>query len=568
MSVRFGLGSHIWWILHTNDEGRLVSLEEHDLRDGGYFQKRDEETWEEVFLKNVRNRCGQRDTPAGAEHADQQVKRAEALLQRIKDGTANHFDDDKGFAPPRRESLCLLSDSYKLTHWPMYPPETEYLYAYFESRGSVGPENYLNEACFVGVQPTLMKYLTGPVVTGEDVREAAEFAKNHFGQNVFNQAGWEHLVGEHHGHLPVSIRAVPEGTIVSNHNVLMTVENTCRKSAWLVNFLESLLVQAWYPTTIASMGRETKKLIGAYLQHTSGNTGGLEFKLHDFGFRGASSVESAGLGGCAHLINFSGTDNLCGIRTAQEYYGAGMAGFSIPATEHSIMTARGEDGEDLVLDQILNAFPEGVVATVGDSYDMYRYIDVILAAQREKILARRGTLVVRPDSGDPIIVVLEVLERLGKVFGTTLNARGYKVLPSQVRVIQGDGVDHTMIRQILEMMQLKRWSTENIAFGMGGALLQRLDRDTMKFAFKASEITISGVAHPIFKNPVTGPDKASKRGRLKLIKNPLANGVTHKTVSLDEEGEDVLVEVFRDGEIIKKHTFDEVRERAGVGFAS
>ncbi len=240
-----------------------------------------------------------------------------------------------------------------------------------------------------------------------------------------------------------------------------------------------------------------------------------------------------------------------------------MPGFSIPATEHSIMTARGKDGEDLVLDQVLNEFPEGLVSTVGDSYDMFEYIETILAARKEKILGRNGTLVVRPDSGDPVCMVLEVLNRLEKVFGSTQNEVGFKVLPPQVRVIQGDGIGYAEVRQILEVMMLGNWSAENIAFGMGGALLQKLNRDTLKFAFKLSEITIDGVSHPVFKSPKTDQGKASKAGRMKLIQVFGPDGMSYQTVSPEEKGEDQLVEVFRNGEILRKYSFDQVRARAG-----
>jgi len=449
----------------------------------------------------------------------------------------------------------------------MYPPGTDYLHSYFESRGTAGPCDTMDWVCFFGLQPLLMKHLEGAVLTEEDIRNAEEFCTNHFGRSgLFNRVGWSHILHEHGGRLPISIRAVPEGTVVNNRNVMMTIENTCKQSAWLVNFLETLLVQVWYPTTVATMSREIKKLIAKYMLRSGGNVEGLDFKLHDFGFRGVSSLESAGLGGAAHLVNFNGTDTVHGIRYAQEYYGADMAGFSIPATEHSIMTARGEDGEDLVLDQVLDEFPEGLVATVGDSYDMFEYIETILAARKEKILARNGTLVVRPDSGDPVIMVIEVLDRLEKVFGSTLNEQGFKVLPPQVRAIQGDGISYVEVRQILEMMMLRRWSAENIAFGMGGALLQKLNRDTLKFAFKLSEITIDGEPHPVCKNPKTDQGKASKAGRMKLVQVFGPDGMSYQTVSPEEAGEDQLVEVFRNGEILQKYSFDEVRKRASDSY--
>lgn len=451
----------------------------------------------------------------------------------------------------------LLTDSYKLTHWKQYPPGTERVYSYFESRGGL-----FEETVFFGLQYYLQEYLAGRFLTPEDVLLARNFCGKHFGRDdLFNWDGWRRIAWKHDGRLPVSIKAVPEGAVVPTSNVLMTIENTDPEVPWLTNFLETMLVQVWYPMTVATLSREMKKLIRAHLAR-SGDPSQIDFKLHDFGFRGVSSVESAGLGGAAHLINFQGTDTLAGIVLAQRHYCADMPGYSIPASEHSTITSWGRTHEADAYENMLAQFPEGLVACVSDSFDIYKACTDIWGDKlKEKVLGRKGTLVVRPDSGDPPTVVGQVLDALGEKFGYTTNAKGFKVLPPQVRVIQGDGIDYTMTRQILEVLGLKGWSADNIAFGMGGALLQKLDRDTQKCAFKCAEVVVNGEARKVSKDPITDPGKRSKAGRLKLVKTE-RGGFT--TIDADVEAEDQLVEVFRNGEILKTYNFDEVRARAAL----
>lgn len=454
------------------------------------------------------------------------------------------------------DNLILLTDSYKLTHWKQYPPGTETVYSYFESRGG-----WFDEVVFFGLQYYLDRYLAGEVIRASDIDAAEHFVANHLGDaTLFNRAGWEHIVNKHGGRLPVRIRAVAEGTPVPTHNVLMTIENTDPACYWLPNYLETLLVQVWYGSTVCTLSRAMKRLILGFLE-TTGDPGLIDFKLHDFGFRGVSSVESAGIGGAAHLVNFRGTDTLAACTLAAEHYGAPMAGVSIPASEHSTITAWGQDHEVDAYANMLAQFPRGLVACVSDSFDVYRACSELWGRTlRDKVLARNGTLVVRPDSGDPATVVLEVLERLGAAFGSHVNPKGFRVLPPQVAVIQGDGIDYAMTRRILETLRDAGWSADNVAFGMGGGLLQKLDRDSQKFAFKCAEVTVHGQARAVFKDPVTDPGKRSKRGRMKLIRGEAGL----ETVSPASPGDDLLHDVFADGEILVRSDFEAIRARAAL----
>jgi len=463
-------------------------------------------------------------------------------------------------------NLLLRTDSYKVTHWRQYPPKTEFVYSYFESRGGK-----FHDVVFFGLQYYLKRYLEGSVVTQEDIEEADAFFRAHFGDGegrLFNRAGWQYIVREHGGRLPVVIRAVPEGTLVPCDSVLMTIENTDPHCHWLTNYLETLLVQVWYGCSVATQSRAMKSLLLKYL-HQTGDPGLIDFKLHDFGFRGVSSVETAGIGGAAHLVSFRGTDTLEGLVVARDYYAEPMAGFSIPAAEHSTITSWGRQHEIDAMRNMLEQFPSGLVAVVSDSFNIFDACAEIWGkALKPLVLHRDGTLVIRPDSGDPPSVLAagqpNVFSILCDRFGYTVNDKGYKVLDPHVRVIQGDGIDMEMLDRILYAMKSAGFSADNIAFGSGGALLQKLNRDTLKFAFKCAAATVDGEDRPVFKSPVTDKDKQSKSGRMKLVRQESAHADTYTTVPASDPRDDQLVEVFRDGRIVREWTFAEIRQRAQI----
>ena len=462
--------------------------------------------------------------------------------------------------PDWLNNICWLTDSYKVSHFKQYPPGTRRVYSYFESRsGSTYPE-----VCFFGLRYFLERYLAGEVVTSEKIDAAESLFRQHFGGDVFNRAGWQHILDKHEGRLPIVIKAVPEGTIVPESNVLMTVENTDDEAYWLTNWLETLLVQVWYPSTVATQSRAMKQVLLRFLRET-GDPNLIGFKLHDFGFRGVTCPEQAALGGAAHLVNFQGTDTIPGLLLARHFYGCEMAGFSIPAAEHSTITSWGEERELDAMRNMLTQYPTGLVACVSDSFDIFRACsDYWGGTLKDAVLARDGVLVVRPDSGDPPTVVVEVLRRLGESFGTTTNSLGFRVLHPKVRVIQGDGIDFAMLGKILSAMKEAGWSADNIAFGSGGGLLQKLNRDTQRFAFKCSSVVVGDQEREVFKRPVTDGGKKSKAGRLKLIRDV---GGHLRTVRETEEpnSPSLLQTAFENGRVVRHQSFDEIRRRAAEG---
>jgi nicotinamide phosphoribosyltransferase len=461
------------------------------------------------------------------------------------------FDQRTPFNP------ILATDSYKVTHWPVYPEGTEYLYSYLESRGGK-----FSETVFFGLQYYIMRYLMTPI-TQQMIDKAEKRFIQHFGTNViFNRAGWEHILKKYNGYLPLRIKAPLEGSVIPTRNVLMTIENTDPACYWLVNYMETMLLKVWYTITVATLSREIKKVINRYLEET-GDPNLLPFKLHDFGYRGASSEESACLGGAAHLVNFMGTDTFGALDLLSEFYAEEMAGFSIPATEHSIMTALGEMGESRMMERFLQTFGQGnypAIACVSDQYNIYNACENIWGGElKQMVLNLKPTLVIRPDSGEPVVVVVQVIETLARKFGFTTNDKGFKVL-NTVRVIQGDGVNLESITAILDAMKVRGWSADNVAFGMGGALLQQVNRDTQKFAIKASSIIINGRQSDVFKDPKTDTGKRSKRGRLKLYKE---DG-TYTTLPESEPGKDELVVYYENGRLPNEQKLADIRERAAL----
>ncbi len=428
-------------------------------------------------------------------------------------------------------NLLLLTDSYKVTHWKQYSPGTQNVYSYLEARGGAS-----EEIIFFGLQYFIKRYLTGQVITREKIEEAEKIYKSHFGQDLFNKTGWEYILEKHGGMLPVEICAVKEGLKLPISRVLMTVENTDPHCYWLTNYLETLLVQVWYPCSVATLSHEMRQMILGHLEKT-GDPVLIDFKLHDFGFRGVSSVESAGIGGLAHLLNFKGTDTVQAIKIAMDYYNeTEPVGYSIPASEHSTITSWGRDKERGAMENMLNQYPTGLVACVSDSYDIFSACKNIWGDKlKEKVLMRDGVLVIRPDSGEHEDIYPRVLDILGSKFGYERNSKGYKVLNPKVRLIQGDGIDYNSCNEILNILALSDWSADNIAFGMGGALLQKLNRDTHSFAFKCSQILKNDTWYDVYKDPITDKGKKSKRGRFyRNLKPVFINGDLLKDWSFQE----------------------------------
>lgn len=473
-----------------------------------------------------------------------------------------------------RISNIFETDSYKVTHAPQYPPKSWFVDSYLEARG--GPYDH---TCVFGPQIMVKEYLSNPIIK-DDIDEAQDFFQEHFfgDGTLFQREGWERVLNVHDGYLPIRLRSVPEGTNVPVKNALLTVRNTDKELPWMTNYTETVLSQLWYPMTVATLSQHCRRIILGHLRD-SGTPEAIDFKLHDFGFRGVSSRESAMIGGMAHLVNFKGSDTLRALVGARRLYHSRMAGFSIPASEHSTITSWLRAHEREAMLNMLTTYKTGFVACVSDSFDIFHACESLWGdALRNEVLSRDGVLVIRPDSGDPVQVILKCLHILWSKFGGSVNQKGYRVLDPHVRLIQGDGVDPQAIDMILTVMGINGYSADNIAFGMGGALLQKLHRDTQKFAFKCSAIEGEYGYRDVFKDPITDPGKTSKAGRLTLYRTPggkLVTGILGQPTNAlgypAPDYVDVMHTIYEVNGLTKtrhiytEETLDAIRERAREG---
>lgn len=452
----------------------------------------------------------------------------------------------------------LSVDSYKLSHAQAYPSDVDGMFSYIEAR-----TNGRHMIVPFGLSMWIQKFLTVPV-TVEHIDEAEDFAKRH--GEPFSRAPWEYLVEKYDGFFPVIIRAVPEGTPVPSGHVIVTIECNDPKLFWLSSYLETTLQRGvWYPTTIASLDYDIKKEIAHFYRISGANMAMLPFALHDFGGRGVTCAEQAEIGGAAHLVNFMGSDTIEGIRAANYYYNEPMAGYSVPATEHSIECAFGgsQAGEEAYLQHVLSTYarPDAIVSIVIDGYDVYRAAELLCTKFKQQIIESKAKVVFRPDSGDMMEVVPRILNLQAAAFGYTMTAKGYKKI-NNVGLLQGDGIDHMSIKSLLGKILALGYSADNIVFGSGGALLQKVNRDTFKFAQKASAVRKNGEWGGISKNPVTDPGKQSKSGILTLVRSKITGEYRSVTTYNTNEYEEALESVYALGTQFNKPTLAEVRARA------
>jgi nicotinamide phosphoribosyltransferase len=442
--------------------------------------------------------------------------------------------------------ITTNSDSYKQTHYLQYPPDTEYVHSYLTARRlgtTIIPH---------GFQYQIKKYLTGNLVSRAAMLHAKNLGRQHFGSDQFNWAGWDYIWSRHNGHLPLLIKAIPEGRPTEPQAPLLTVCNTDPKVPWLVNYVETLLVQTWFPTRVMTKDRSYLQLFLNYLELT-GDPAEAPFKLHDFGFRGVSSRESAAIGGAAHLGYFRGTDTFGPAleHIIDYYYGTGAEGISIPAAEHSTITSWGRDHELAAFENMLAVYAHTPFSAISDNYDIEYAIKVLWGEKlRKKVLARdaKNFVAIRLDSGNPVDGVLNALTWAGDRFGKQKNKKGYYELPPQVRFLQGDGVNGASMAEILEATTQKGWSFANYAFGMGGALLQKLSRDDDSVVMKCCGIKRRNhVWEDVYKQPKGDPSKGS------LPRSIIA------------EQERVLCQdIFHNGQMENESTWAEIRERAAL----
>jgi nicotinamide phosphoribosyltransferase len=435
-------------------------------------------------------------------------------------------------------NALLRTDSYKVSHPALYPEKLEYAHSYMEARQGAA----FKEIVFFGLQYYALRFLSGMQIKRHEVDEAVEFYAQHFGREVFDPAPWYTIVDDFHGFLPLRVCALPEGTVAKIGEPLMTIENTDPRFAFLPGWVETVMMKLWYPITIASQSYAIRQQLQSLFDTYSDNPSALDFAVHDFGYRGCATEEQAELGGAAHLLSFRGSDTLAGVDFARSWYAGGVTGFSIPALEHSVVLAHDYEGD--AFDQILNTYPTGVIACVSDTYNYWdTLMDEWCDALKDIVLSRDGKVVIRPDSGDPEDVVLRSLDILWDAYGGTVNSKGLRVLDPHIGLIQGDGMDLYTIPELFRTVVDHGFAPENLAVGSGGGLLQKVNRDTLRFAYKVSHVVVDGVHRDVAKRPVGDKSKWSKAGRQD---NPR------------------FVTYVENGRYLYYERFDQIRERLGV----
>lgn len=478
-------------------------------------------------------------------------------------------------------NVIINTDAYKTTHYLQYPENAGQISSYIESRGGT-----YDEVVSFGMQAFIKEYLTKPI-TKQDIDEGEKYISGFLGL-PFNRAGWEYILEKHDGLLPLEIETVAEGSVIPTHKVTVQITNTDSNCAWLPGYIETpLLRAAWYCNTVATKSLQTKNIIKEHMLKSCDNLGKLPWMLNDFGARAATSNESSALGGMSHLVNFAGTDTIMGIVAADLYYGYQPEFQGVPASEHSTITSWGKENETDAYRNMVKQFAGNgkIVSVVSDSYDLYNAIENIWGGElKDEVINNGGTVVIRPDSGNPVDVVCKSLDILEKQFGVTENTKGYKVLPPYIRLIQGDGVNPESIDAILTAMEKKGFSADNIVFGMGGELLQKLDRDTQKYAMKAAAVRLAKLEeefeeylesvlaeknisafdgptqwNDVFKDPITDPGKKSKRGVQALTFDENKGYITCRRDELNGR-ENLLKTIYLNGRLLTDTNFNQVRQ--------
>jgi len=475
-----------------------------------------------------------------------------------------------------------LIDGYKLDHRRQYPSDTRRVYSNWTPRSSrvAGQE----EVVFFGLQAFIDKYLVEQMneqFFGKPVEQICGSYLSRVNSYLGpNEIGSEHIRGLRRlGYLPLEFRALPEGTLCPLRVPMLTVENTNDEFAWLVNYFETLISSVlWMPCTSATTAYRLRKLLNGAATATGGDAGFVTWQGHDFSMRGMAGPEAACLSGAGHLLSFTGTDTIPAIEFVEQHYSGenGLIGASVAATEHSVMSAGGERSERDTFEHILDLYPSGIVSIVSDTWDLWRVLTHILPELKERIMRRDGKVVIRPDSGDPTLIICGdpskegparkgVVELLWEVFGGTMTATGHRQLDPHIGVIYGDAITHERAEAICRGLAAKGFASTNMVFGVGSFSYQFVTRDTYGFAMKATWADVAGTARDLFKKPVTDSGtKFSATGRLAVIKDDGKLRVIERATSEQEAGS-LLTPVWRDGKFVRRSTFAEVRRTLWAG---
>jgi len=480
----------------------------------------------------------------------------------------------------------LLKDGYKVGHKFQYPENTTLVYSNMTPRKS--RNEGVNEIVFFGLQYFIKEYLIRQFEENffrrpkeEVLQEYARRLDAYLGKDSIT---YQHIAALHDlGYLPLEIKALPEGYLVPMRVPVFTVRNTLPDFFWLTNMLETLMSAVlWKPSTSATTAFQYLRTFTEYAGATvGGDDGFIPWQGHDFSFRGMAGIEDAVISGAGHLLSFTGTDTIPAIDFLEEYYQADctreLIGGSVPATEHSVMSMGTQDGEiETFLRLVREVYPSGIVSIVSDTWDFWQVITEFLPRLKEQILARNGKVVIRPDSGDPVKIIVGdetapvgspeykgAIECIWEVFGGTVTQKGYKLLDGHIGLIYGDSITTERQLAILEGLKRKGFASYNVVLGIGSYTYEYVTRDTFGFAMKATYGEVRGVGRDIFKDPRTDDGtKKSAKGLMQVYRDPSTGRLVLKDqCTWEEEGKGELRPVFRDGELLVDERLEVIRGR-------
>jgi nicotinamide phosphoribosyltransferase len=470
----------------------------------------------------------------------------------------------------------LLIDGYKIDHRRQFPKGTTKVYSNWTPRTSRVEGQ--KEIVFFGLQYFLKHYMQDMMDFEFFVRPVSEVCDEY--QQLIdgylgpNDIGTDHIRALHDlGYVPLEFRALPEGTRCPLRVPCLTVENTHPDFFWLPNYFETIMSNAlWMACTSATTAWRIRRMLDAAAAITGGDPDFVGWQGHDFSMRGLSGLEAAQLSGAAHLLSFTGTDTIPALPFIEKYYhgehGNGLVGGSVPATEHSVMSAGGDESELDTFGRLLDLYPKGIVSVVSDTWDLWKVIANVLPKLKDRIMARDGKLVIRPDSGNPADILCGtdtkkgVVELLGEIFGGTKTSYGFKQLDPHIGVIYGDAINYDRAMEIVSRLQVKGFASTNVVFGIGSYNYQYVTRDTYGFAMKATWAEINGKAVDLYKTPATDDGvKNSARGRLAVLKGRDGALMCVEQAPPEARWLNELKLVWRDGKLYWDDSFDRIRAR-------
>ncbi|QNN99430.1 nicotinate ribosyltransferase [Gordonia Phage Sephiroth] len=482
------------------------------------------------------------------------------------------------FAPV---AALFQTDAYKLGHVQQYQlaGEVTKVYSNYTNRKSrlPGVDKVVHFGLQAFIQKNLVEAFEPFFAADEDLvcNLYEERVEQILGPNTI---GSDHIRALHRkGYLPLRFCGLPEGTEVPIKVPSFTVENTEDEFFWLTNYIETALsAGVWQASTSATIARQYRKILDEAALNTGAYPLAVDFQCHDFSYRGMSSNESAQASGAAHLLSFSGTDSLVALDWIDRYYGGSdYVAASVPATEHSVMCTGIEAvGELELFSRLLDLYPSGIVSVVSDTFDLWTVLTEFLPALKDKILARDGKLVIRPDSGDPETIIcgdpdaeagsaawFGVVRLLRMAFGCTWNEAGYRELNSHVGVIYGDSITLERAKSITARLESMGYASTNVVFGVGSYTYQHNTRDTFGSAMKATWAEVDGDGVNLLKDPITDDGtKKSATGRLAVVNSEYGGDLKLiERATPEAEQWSLLKPIWENGQFVQRVTFADVR---------